>query len=88
MSLEDRKVNNETCTEHKDFIVSMANLLYKIELDDRDKKLLWKSIRKNKEMLKSMNISKKEFSSEIMNVILEALNFKYKIRGNYDECVE
>ena len=88
MSLEDRKVNNETCTEHKDFIVSMANLLYKIELDDRDKKLLWKSIRKNKEMLKSMNISKKEFSSEIMNVILEALNFKYKIRGNYYECVE
>ena len=88
MSLEDRKVNNETCTDHKDFIVSMANLLYKIELDDRDKKLLWKSLRKNKEMLKSMNISKKEFSSEIMNVILEALNFKYKIRGNYDECVE
>ena len=68
--------------------MSMANLLYKIELDDRDKKLLWKSIRKNKEMLKSMNISKKEFSSETMNVILEALNFKYKIRGNYDECVE
>ena len=35
-----------------------------------------------------MNISKKEFSLEIINVILEALNFKYKIRGNYYECVE
>ena len=35
-----------------------------------------------------MNISKKEFSLEFMNVILEALNFKYKIRGNYYECVE
>ena len=88
MSLEDRKVNNETFTEHKDFIVFLANLLYKIELDDRDKKLLWKFLRKNKEMLKSMNISKKEFSLEIINVILEALNFKYKIRGNYYECVE
>lgn len=40
MSWKDREINKETCTEHKDFIVSLANLLYKIELYDRDKKLL------------------------------------------------
>ena len=86
MSWKDRKINKETCTEHKDFIVSLANLLYKIELYDRDKKLLWKSLRKNKRMLKSMDISKKEFDLDIMNAIMEALNFKYKIRDS--ECVE
>ena len=51
---------------------------YKIDLDDKDKKLLWKSLRKNKNMLKSMDISKKEFDMDIMNAILEALKFKYK----------
>ena len=51
---------------------------YKIDLDDKDKKLLWKSLRKNKKMLKSMDISKKEFDMDIMNAILEALKFKYK----------
>lgn len=82
MSWKDREINKETCTEHKDFIVSLANLLYKIELYDRDKKLLWKSLRNNKKMLKSMDISKKEFDLDIMNEIMEALNFKYKIRGS------
>lgn len=82
MSWKDREINKETYTEHKDFIVSLANLLYKIELYDRDKKLLWKSLRNNKKMLKSMDISKKEFDLDIMNEIMEALNFKYKIRGS------
>lgn len=82
MSWKDREINKETCTEHKDFIVSLANLLYKIELYDRDKKLLWKSLRNNKKMLKSMDNSKKEFDLDIMNAIMEALNFKYKIRGS------
>ena len=86
MSWKDREIIKETCTEHKDFIVSLANLLYKIELYDRDKKLLWKSLRNNKKMLKSMDISKKEFDLDIMNAIMEALNFKYKIRGS--ESVE
>lgn len=67
-----------TCEEYKDFIVSLANLLYKIDLDDKDKKLLWKSLRKNKKMLKSMDISKKEFDMDIMNAILEALKYKYQ----------
>lgn len=82
MSWKDREINKETCIEHKDFIVSLANLLYKIELYDRDKKLLWKSLRNNKKMIKSMDISRKEFDLDIMNAIMEALNFKYKVRGS------
>ena len=66
----------------KPLIISLANLLYSIELDTKAKKLLWKSLRNNKKMIKSMDISKKEFDLDIMNAIMEALNFKYKIRGS------
>ena len=81
ISWKERKANDEICIEHKDFIIYLTNLLYKIELYDRDKRLLWKSLRNNKKMLKSMDISKKEFDIDIMNAIMEALNFKYKIKG-------
>ena len=77
ISWKDRKTDKSICEDNKDFIVSLANLLYKIELDDRDKKLLWKSLRKNKKLLKSMDISKKEFAMELMNGILDALRYKY-----------
>ena len=75
---KDRKTNDSICKENKDFIISLANLLYKIELNDRDKKLLWKSLRKNKKMLKSMDISKKEFDMDLMNGILDALRYRYR----------
>lgn len=74
---KDKKTDDNICKENKDFIISLANLLYKIELDDRDKKLLWKSLRKNKKMLKSMDISKKEFDMDLMNGILDALRYRY-----------
>ena len=45
---KDRKTDKSIFEDNKDFIVSLDNLLYKIKLDDRDKKLLWKSLRKNK----------------------------------------
>ena len=77
LSWKERKAKKIVCEENKDFIVSLANLLYKIELDDHDKKLLWKSLRKNKKMLKSMDIPKKEFDIDLMNAILEALKYKY-----------
>ncbi len=60
-------------------IVSLANLLYKIELNNRDKKLLWKTLRKNKKMLKTLKISKKEFGMDIIDAIIEALNYKYTL---------
>ena len=73
----DRKADTETCNKYKDLIVSLANFLYKIELNDGDKKLLWKSLRKNKKMLKSMDVSKKEFDMNIFNAVYEALDYKY-----------
>ncbi len=72
-----RKAEDELCKEHKDMIISLANFLYKIELNDRDKKLLWKSLRKNKKLLKSMEVTKKEFSIDVIDAVLEALNYLY-----------
>lgn len=64
-------------SEYKLLIVSLANFLYKIELNEIEKKLLWKSFRKNKKMLESLGFSDKEFSIEIMDTVMEALNYKY-----------
>lgn len=59
-------------------IIDLSNTLYKIDYDEKDKKLLWKSLRKNKDFLKSMNISKKQFTLSVMNIVSLALNLKYK----------
>ena len=64
-------------SEYKLLIVSLANFLYKIELNDRDKKLLWKALRKNKKMLKSLGVSKKEFGVETIETTIDALDYKY-----------
>ena len=72
-----KKVNTDICKKHKDLIISLANFLYKIDLNERDKKLLWKSLRKNKKMLKSMDVSKKDFDMSIFDAVYEALDYKY-----------
>lgn len=77
LSWPERKSEDSICEKNKDVVIALANLLYKIELDDRSKKLLWKSLRKNKNMLKSMDISKKEFDKDLMNVIMESLEYRY-----------
>ena len=77
LNWNDKKADGDVCNKYKDLIVSLANFLYKIDLNDRDKKLLWKSLRKNKKMLKSMDISKKEFDTSIFDAVYEALDYKY-----------
>ena len=39
-------------------IMSLTNLLYKIDLDDKEKKLLHKSLKSNKEFLKTIKMDK------------------------------
>lgn len=76
---DERKVDKAICEKYSAIIVSLANFLYSIDLIDRDKKLLWKSLRKNKKMLKSMDVSKKEFDMSIFDAVYEALNHKYSL---------
>lgn len=62
----------------KSMVIALANLLYKIKLDDKDKKLLAKSLKKNKDFLSSVEMSKKEFGTDDIDMIERALNFRYK----------
>ncbi len=39
----------------------------------------WKSLRKNKRLFKSMEVSKKEFGIEVIDVVLMALDYLYMI---------
>lgn len=67
------------CNKHKNLMISMCNLLYKIELDETDVKLLNKSFENNKKFLESANINKKEFANnEVVNKACQALKFKNK----------
>lgn len=67
--------------EHKNLIISMSNLLYKITLDDKDKKVLVKSLKKNKEFLDSVQMGKKEFCIEDLTMVERALKYRYKNRS-------
>lgn len=70
--------NNKIYNDNKGLIILLSNLLYKIEIDDETKMILWKSLRKNKDLLESMEISKKEFDFELMDIATDALEFKYQ----------
>lgn len=79
MSCDNRKIDTDLCSDYKPLIISLCNLLYKIGLDDKDKKLLFKTFRKNKKMLAALNIKKKEFTTDIMDTVEEALSYNYKL---------
>lgn len=75
----------EFCINYKSLIISFSNLLYKISLDDRDKKLLFKSFKKNKKMLASFDMKKSDFTIEILDAVEEALSYKYKLTSCSNE---
>ena len=66
--------------DHRDMVISVANLLFTIPLDAKDKKLLARSLRKNKEFLSSVQMTKKEFGVEDITMIELALTHRYKFR--------
>ena len=70
--------DTDTGNRFKDLIFYLANFLYRIDLDDKDKKLLWIIFRKNKKWLKTMNISKKEFDMDAFNIVFEALEYQQR----------
>ena len=68
--------NSNTDKSIKEHIIFFANLLYAIDLNDKDRKLLWKSFRKNKKFLASINLQKKEFDFSIIDTACEAVQHK------------
>lgn len=79
-----RKSNKMLCDDFKSLIISLSNLLYKIDLNDEDKKILFKTFRKNKKMLSALEIKKKDFTFDIINAVEEALSYSYK-QGAFKE---
>lgn len=61
----------------KKAIISLANLLYKIELDDKDRSILYKSLKKNKEFLTAAEIKKKDFKEAVLDTVSIVLEHKY-----------
>lgn len=61
----------------KKAIISLANLLYRIEMDEKDEQVLYKSLKKNKEFLKSTMLKKNDFNEFIIPITRAALKFKY-----------
>ena len=55
----------------------MANLLYKIDIDESDRKLLAKSFMNNKEFIEKMRIDKKDINVEFFGVIDRILKYAY-----------
>lgn len=51
--------------QFEEMIIFLANLTYKIELDAKDQTVLWKTIRSNKELMESMDLTKAEFKRSL-----------------------
>ncbi len=77
MKSADCKITNQNNDGFKSVFILLANLLYKIDLDDKDKKILWKTIRNDKEFLSIISIRKKDFGFEIVDEVSKALDYKY-----------
>jgi len=60
----------------KNLVIAFANLLYKIDLAAKDKKLLWKLFRKNEDFMSSVDVKKKDFDSSILDTVCDALKYK------------
>lgn len=64
------------CKGYKNLLVTLSNLFYNIELDEKDRKLLTKSFKKNKKFLEAMGIGKKEFDVAILCLTDKCLKYK------------
>ncbi|WP_220456819.1 hypothetical protein [Changpingibacter yushuensis] len=69
----------------KPLVVPLCNLLYRIDLDDKDRQLLHRTFRKNKELLSQIGLTKTDFNDSVMQVVNWALLRKYSLLENADD---
>lgn len=62
---------------HKDVIISLCNTFYKINMNDSERKLLYKTLKGNKDFLKSIGYEKKDFDKKIFDEVASALEYCY-----------
>lgn len=73
LSLHEKNLDEK----EEQLIITLTNLLYKIDMDDKDRHQLWKSFKGNKKFLASIGMAKKEFDFSIMETVADALQYKY-----------
>lgn len=78
----EREIFKKYFQTHRNMIISMANLLFKVTLDDKDRKILAKFLRENKAFLESIQMTKKEFGADDIFMVERALNHRYKFRAD------
>lgn len=71
-------VDEDLCNDCKGLIISLANLLYKIQLDNDDRQLLYKSFKSNKKFLEAVKVDKKDFCFAVMDAVDELLDYCYE----------
>lgn len=62
----------------KNLTIYFANLLYNIKTEEKDRKLLAKSFKGNKQFREQMKLEKKDIDFELFNIVDRALKFSYK----------
>lgn len=67
---------NSYSIPQKRAVVSLANLLYKIDTDEKDDHVLYKSLKKNKTFLESCKLEKREFVESLIVIAENALKHK------------
>lgn len=65
------------CEKYKNLIVYMANLLYKIPMEESDYKLLANSFKSNKEFCEKMGLQKTDISSDLFEIVNKVLIYSY-----------
>ena len=77
--LKYRQENNlsyPTNSKYQDAIIAVCNLVFNIDMDDKDKKIFCNAMKKNKDFLSSLNIDKNDFEEIVMNYAFKARAFK------------
>lgn len=72
------QITEDEAQQSEEVIIFLANLLYKIDLDNKDEKIIWKAIQSNEELMQSMNLSKEDFKPSVMEEVDQALKHEYQ----------
>ena len=67
---------------HKELIVYMANMFFKIDLNDSDRKLVSKSFKNNKDFRKKMNLKKCDINVDLFKIVDIILKYQYQHQRN------
>ena len=72
------KSDFDVCQSGKNLIISLAGILYMVNVKEEDKEFLWKKVFGNKKFLSQLELSKKQFDYTVLDTVSRALEFKYK----------